>query len=115
MAEAKIEKLVEFALSVKDDPDFHRLVFPPAVLAKLAELGAPVKPKEYSASAAVDRCYGMGSSETYTTSSIEVRDLTTLSSDKFPPLPIEPEHKSSEPPTIKINLSDKTTGEEEEE
>jgi hypothetical protein len=86
VAEEKIQKLVDFALAFQHDPDFNRLVFPPAVLAKLAERGVTVKPKEYSAAAAVDKCFSMTTSETYTSGTVEVIDQTSLECS-FPPLP----------------------------
>jgi len=88
--EDKIQKLVEFALSMRHDPDFHRLVFPPAVLAKLAEAGAPLTPKEYSASAAVDRCFNMKGTERYVSNEIEVIDQSKMDI-AFPAIPpVEP-------------------------
>jgi hypothetical protein len=84
--EAKVMRLVEFALEHKDDPDFNRLVFPASVLAKLAERGVKVEPKTYSAAAAVDRCFNMSHSEVYTVTGVEVRDQTGLAIE-FPPLP----------------------------
>ena len=88
--EDKIQKLFEFAMSVRHDPDFHRLVFPPAVLAKLAEAGAPLAPKEYSAAAAVDRCFTMKSTERYVSPEIEVVDQTKMEIT-FPAIPpVEP-------------------------
>jgi len=85
-AEEKIDRLVEFALQFKNDPDFNRLVFPPAVLAKLAEKGVEVKPKTYSVSQAVDRCMSMKSDERYTTNTIELIDQTSLECS-FPQIP----------------------------
>jgi hypothetical protein len=88
--EDKIQKLFEFAMSMRHDPDFHRLVFPPAVLAKLAEAGAPLAPKEYSAAAAVDRCFTMKSTERYVSPEIEVVDQTKMEIT-FPAIPpVEP-------------------------
>jgi hypothetical protein len=84
--EEKINKLVEFALEFKNDPDFNRLVFPPVVMARLAELGVEVKPRTYTASQAVDRCIGMTSSERYTTTDVAVIDQTSLECS-FPPIP----------------------------
>jgi hypothetical protein len=88
--EDKIQKLFEFAMSMRHDPDFHRLVFPPAVLAKLAEAGSPLAPKEYSAAAAVDRCFTMKSTERYVSPEIEVVDQTKMEIT-FPAIPpVEP-------------------------
>jgi len=84
--EAKVMRLVAFALEHKDDPDFNRLVFPADVLAKLAEQGVKVEPKTYSAAAAVDRCFNMSHSEVYSVKDVEVRDQTGLAIE-FPPLP----------------------------
>jgi len=84
--EAKVMKLVEFALEHKDDPDFNRLVFPADVLAKLAEHGVKVEPKTYTAATAIDRCYSMGQTETYTTNTLEIRDQSELAIE-FPPVP----------------------------
>ena len=84
--EAKVMRLVEFALEHKDDPDFNRLVFPADVLAKLAEHGVKVEPKTYSVAAAVDRCFTMSHTEHYTTNTVETRDQTALSIE-FPPVP----------------------------
>ena len=84
--EAKVMRLVEFALEHKDDPDFNRLVFPADVLAALAERGVKVAPKEYTASAAVDRCFNMSHTETYTANVVEVIDQTAIVCS-FPPIP----------------------------
>lgn len=84
--EAKVMRLVEFALANKDDPEFNRLVFPADVLAKLAEHGVKVQPKTYSAAAAVDRCFNMSYTETYTANTVEVIDQTGLAIE-FPPIP----------------------------
>ena len=99
--EEKIQKLFEFAMSMRHDPDFHRLVFPPAVLAKLAEAGSPLSPKEYSAAAAVDRCFNMKGTERYVSNEIEVIDQTKMEIT-FPaippvePLPLPEEAKETE-------------------
>jgi hypothetical protein len=88
--EDKIQKLFEFAMSMRHDPDFHRLVFPPAVLAKLAEAGSPLAPKEYSAAAAVDRCFNMKGTERYASNEIEVIDQSKMEI-AFPAIPpVEP-------------------------
>lgn len=100
-AEDKIQKLFEFAMSMRHDPDFHRLVFPPAVLAKLAEAGSPLSPKEYSAAAAVDRCFTMKTTERYVSPEIAVVDQTKMEIT-FPaippvePLPLPEEAKETE-------------------
>ena len=87
--EDKLQRLFEFALSIRNDPDFNRLVFPPAVLAKLAEVGVIVAPKEYSASAAVERCFTMSSTEKYTSPEVEVIDQTKMNIT-FPIIPPAP-------------------------
>lgn len=88
--EDKIQKLFEFAMSVRGDPDFHRLVFPPAVLAKLAEAGFPVVPKEYSVSDAVEKCFSAKTTEVYTNSTIEMIDQSKMEI-AFPAIPpVEP-------------------------
>ena len=79
-------RLVEFAITHKDDPDFNRLVFPADVLAKLAEHGVKLEPKTYSAAAAIDRCFNMSYTETYTKNTVEVIDQTSLECS-FPPIP----------------------------
>ena len=84
--EDKIQQLFEFALLMKNDPDFNRLVFPPAVLAKLAEVGVTVSPKEYSASAAVDKCLTMKSTERYVSTDITVIDQSKMDIS-FPTIP----------------------------
>jgi hypothetical protein len=84
--EAKVMRLVEFAIEHKDDPDFNRLVFPADVLAKLAEHGVKIEPKTYSVTQAVDRCFTMTRTEHYTTNTVETRDQTALSIE-FPPVP----------------------------
>lgn len=76
--EEKAQRLFEFALTMRHDPDFHRLVFPPDVLAKLAEMGAAPTPKEYSAAAAVDRCFTMTTTERYVNTEIEVVDQSKM-------------------------------------
>ena len=93
-AEEKIQKLVEFALAFKDDPDFNRIPLPAPVLAKLAELGIKQDKKQYSATQAVDKAFAIASdyAHQYTTNEVEVRDQTLLSIS-FPPIP------ESAPPT----------------
>jgi len=76
--EEKAQRLFEFALTMRHDPDFHRLIFPPDVLAKLAEMGAAPAPKEYSAAAAVDRCFTMTTTERYVNTEIEVVDQSKM-------------------------------------
>jgi hypothetical protein len=84
--EDKMQKLLEFAISFKDDPDFNRLVFPAPVLAKLAEMGITQKKKEYSAQQAVDKCYAIPREERYNTNVVEVIDQTSLAIE-FPKIP----------------------------
>jgi len=84
--EAKIQRLVDFAVSVKDDPEFNRLTFPLEVLARLKAMGIEPKPKEYTASQAVDKCIRTPTENIYTTNVIEVRDQTG-SSIEFPKIP----------------------------
>ena len=84
--EEKIRMMVDFALAFKNDPDFHRLVFPEVVLVKLRELGVEPKPKEYSATQAVDKCFSIPGTEAYSSSKVEVRDQTSLSI-AFPKIP----------------------------
>lgn len=85
--EEKIQKLVDFALEFKDDPDFNRLTFPVEVVKILAEKGITIKPREFTASQAADACFNMTSSQTYTSTKIEVIDQTSLECS-FPPLPV---------------------------
>jgi hypothetical protein len=85
--EEKIQKLVEFALEFKDDPDFNRLTFPVEVLKILAEKGVTLKPREFTAAQAADACFNMTSTQTYTSNKIEVIDQTSLECS-FPPLPV---------------------------
>jgi len=88
--EDKIQKLVEFALSMKDDPEIHRLPFPPVVLERLAAAGLIISPKEYSITDAVDRCFTSKITEKYTNSTIEVIDQTKMDI-AFPAIPpVEP-------------------------
>jgi hypothetical protein len=84
--EAKIQKLVDFAVSVKDDPEFNRLTFPIEVLARLKAMGIEPKPKEYTASQAVDKCISIPTENIYTSNVIEVRDQTGLAIE-FPKFP----------------------------
>jgi hypothetical protein len=104
--EDKIQKLFEFAMSMRHDPDFHRLVFPPAVLAKLAEAGAPLAPKEYSAAAAVDRCFNMKGTERYASNEIEVIDQTKMeiTFPAIPPLPLPEEETKTEEKTTETDV-----------
>jgi hypothetical protein len=84
--EAKIQRLVDFAISVKDDPDFNRLTFPLEVLERLKAMGITLKPKEYSATQAVDKCMRTPSENIYSSNTIEVRDQTGLAIE-FPKIP----------------------------
>jgi len=111
-SEEKIQKLVDFAMEFRNDPDFHRLVFPPAVLAKLAEKGIVLQPKEYSASAAVDRCFGMKTSERYVSNQIEVIDQTKLEV-KFPNVPDLPPPSEVNPRLLKISDVEEKTEEKD--
>ena len=85
--EEKIQKLVEFALEYKNDPDFNRLTFPVEVLKILAEKGVTLKPREFTAAQAADACFNMTSTQTYTSNKIEVIDQTLIGCS-FPPLPV---------------------------
>lgn len=93
-AEDKIQKLVDFALAFKDDPDFNRIPLPAPVLARLAELGVKQEKKSYSATQAVDKAFAITSeyAHQYTSNKVEVIDQTSLSVS-FPPIP------ESAPPT----------------
>ena len=84
--EDKIQKLVDFAISFKDDPDFGRLTFPADVWKRLAPLGIKPAKKEYSITQAVDKCFSLPNTEQYTTNTIETIDQTLLSVT-FPTLP----------------------------
>jgi hypothetical protein len=84
--EDKIQKMVDFAIAFKDDPDFNRLVFPVPVLLRLKELGIMIKKKEYSAQQAVDKCFAIPRTEQYMNREIEVIDQTSLSIE-FPKIP----------------------------
>jgi len=85
--EEKLQKLVDFALEFKDDPDFNRLPFPVEVIKILAEKGVTLKPREFTAAQAADACFNMTSSQTYTSNKIEVIDQTLIECS-FPPLPV---------------------------
>jgi hypothetical protein len=85
--EEKIQKLVNFALEFKNDPDFNRLTFPIEVLKILAEKGVTLKPREFTAAQAADACFNMTTTQTYTSNKIEVIDQTSLECS-FPPLPV---------------------------
>jgi hypothetical protein len=87
-AEEKIQKLVEFALAFKDDPDFNRIPLPAPVLARLAELGIKQEKKQYSATQAVDKAFAITSeyAHQYTSNEVQVIDQTSLSIS-FPPIP----------------------------
>jgi hypothetical protein len=84
--EEKIQKLVDFALEFKDDPDFNRLPFPVEVVKILEQKGVTIKPREFTAAQAADACFNMTSTQTYTSNKIEVIDQTSFECS-FPPLP----------------------------
>ena len=86
MAENKIQQMVDFAVAFKDDPDFNRLTFPVEVLTRLKAMGIEPKPKEYSASQAVDKCIRTTVENEYTTNVIEIIDQTGLAIE-FPKIP----------------------------
>ena len=111
--EEKAQKLFEFALSMRHDPDFHRLVFPPDVLAKLADMGAAPAPKEYSAAAAIDRCFNMKGTERYTSNEIEIIDQSKMEIT-FPAIPpvAEPE-KETDTLTLVEETKEEVSREEE--
>lgn len=93
-AEDKIQKLVDFAIAFKDDPDFNRIPLPTPVLARLAQLGIKQEKKQYSATQAVDKAFAITSeyAHQYTSNEVQVIDQTSLAIS-FPPIP------ESAPPT----------------
>ena len=106
--EDKLQRLFEFALSIRHDPDFNRLVFPPAVLAKLAEAGVAVAPKEYSAASAVERCFTMSSTEKYTSPEIQVIDQTKMdiTFPAIPPAPVLELEEATPPEPVEASTTD---------
>jgi hypothetical protein len=71
------ERLKEFALKFKDDPNFYRLPFPEHIL---KSLGLYKEKQEITATAAVCRAYNMTNNEVYSSNEIEVRDYSKDSS-----------------------------------
>ena len=84
--EEKIQKMVDFAVAFKDDPDFNRLTFPVEVIKRLKAMGIEPKPREYSATQAVDKCISIPTDNRYTNNVIEVIDQTGLAIE-FPKIP----------------------------
>ena len=107
VAEEKIQKLVEFAMAFKDDPDFHRIPFPTVVLTRLAELGVKQDKVEYNAVQAVDKAMNIAREyrHQYTTNNIETIDQTSLSIS-FPPIPpLAPPTDTNETKTLELSDS----------
>lgn len=102
--EETINKMVEFAIAFKDDPDFNRIPFPNEVIKRLEELGIKQEKKQYNISQAVDKCFNMQreNHHQYTSNKIELIDQTGLSIS-FPPVPsLVPPTNTSDSKTLEI-------------
>jgi hypothetical protein len=75
------ERLKEFALKFKDDPNFYRLPFPEHIL---KSLGLYREKQDIPATEAVKRAYNMTNNEIYSSNEIEIRDYSKESKDSSP-------------------------------